>query len=119
MRPHAPAPPASLVLPLLDRLGELARIAGDPIGIELEGGGAQEHVVTAQRTANGVECLIERVPGRLRLAVGPEERQEPLARHAARPPGRDDGQQRQPATLGGRTGVQLTILVEDQTAEGA
>jgi hypothetical protein len=114
MEPHRP-----FVRPLLHGFGELARVAGDPFGIELEGGGAEEHVVGAERAANGVKRLVERVPGRLGLTVGPEQRQEALARHPARAGGGDDGQQREPAALGSRTGVQLAILVEDQTAEGA
>jgi hypothetical protein len=114
----APVEPCrSLVSTLLHRLLEFGDVAGDQLGIELERGAAQEHLVAAERPPDGVERLVERVARGLRVAVRPEERQEPLAAGSAAAGRGDHGEQREPAPLGGRPGVQLPVLLEDESAE--
>ena len=66
-----------------------------------------------------MERLVERVARRLGLAVGPEQREQPVPADAPPAGGGDDGEQGQPAALGGGTGVELAVLMQDQPAEGA
>ena len=110
-------PRRGLVCALLHRLLELRHVAGDELGIELEGGASEEDLVAAERAADGVERLVERVTRRFRLAVGPEQREQLLAARAPAAGGGDDGEQRQTPPLGGRPGVQLAVLLEDEPAE--
>jgi hypothetical protein len=112
-------PDGPLVRALLDRVEKLGDVAGDALGIELEGGAAEKDVVTAKGTADGVERLVKGMARGLGLAVGPQESQEPVPADAAPAGRRDDGQQCQPAALGRRTGVQLAVLVQDQPAQRA
>jgi hypothetical protein len=66
-------PHRALVGALVDGIDELADIAGETLRVELEGGAAEEDVIAAERAADGVQRLIERVPGGLGLAVGPQK----------------------------------------------
>ena len=104
--------------PLLHRLLELGDVAGQEIGIELEGVGSLEHVVAAERAADGVERLVERVARGFGVAVGPEQREQLVAAGAAAARGGDDGEQREAAPLRGGAGVELAVLLEDQSTEG-
>ena len=63
-----------------------------------------------------MERLIEGVTCRLGLTAGPEQREQAVAADAPPSGSGDDGQQRQPAALGGRAGMQLAVLVKDQPA---
>ena len=70
---------------------------------------------SAKKTdADGVERRVEGMTGGFRLAVGPEEREEPVPAYAPAAGRRDNGQQREPTALSRRTGVQLAVLMKDQ-----
>ena len=112
-------PDGPLVRALLDRVEKFGDVAGHALGVELEGGAPEKDVVPAEGTADGVERLVQRVARGFGLAVGPQQRQEPVPADAAAAGRRDDGQQCQPAALGRRTGMQLAVLVQDQPAQRA
>jgi hypothetical protein len=61
-----------LVRALLDRVQKLGDIAGHALGVELERRAPEKDVVAGQRTANGMEGLVQRVARGLGLAVGPQ-----------------------------------------------
>ena len=110
-------PHSLLVRAGLDRLLELADVAGDELGIELQGRAAEEDLVAPRRAADGVHRLIQRMTRRLGLAVRPQQGEQLVAAHPARAGRRDHGEQREAPPLRGGAGVQLPVLLEHEAAE--
>ncbi len=69
-----------LELPRLDGAGECREIAGDEVGIEPEIPNAQDHIVRTHFLTQGVEGLVETLPGTLLVAFGPQHGQELVPR---------------------------------------
>ena len=103
---------------MLDRLLELADVAGDEPEVELKGAAALEDLVAPHRAADRVERLIEGMAGGLRIGVGPEQREQLVPARAPTTSGGHHGEQGQTAALRGGTGVELPVLLQHQPAEG-
>jgi hypothetical protein len=93
-------PDGPLVRALFGRVEKLGDIAGHALWVELEGGAAEKNVVPTERTADGMERLVQRVARGFGLAAGPQEGQEPV-----------------PAGGGPRDRYAAAVLVQDQPAQ--
>jgi hypothetical protein len=88
------------------------------LGIELESGAAQHHLVRAQSPADCMDGLIERVLSGFRITLRPEEADQPFPACAAASRGSDDGEDCQAPALGRRAEVEGSILLQEEPAKG-
>src|SRR5207302_10226158 len=86
--------------------------------VEAEVRSAEEDLIGTQLMTQGGKGLGESVPRVLRVALGPEQREEPIATDTALSPRRKHGQQRQLAALRGCPGDRTALAGEGEPAEG-
>ena len=98
---------------------ELAHVARDHVGIEPEVlPPAEEHVVGAEVLAQGVHRLAQPTARAVLLGVRPEIGEHLLPGEAGVPRGGQQGEQREPARLGGGAGHDLAGPADMEPAEG-
>src|ERR1700694_2705135 len=97
---------------------EFGDVTLDERRVQAEVGRAEEEILGAQLVPQGRQDLGETMPGALRSALRPEEREEPVAAHTALPPRRKHGQQRQLAALRSRPRDRTALASERERAEG-
>jgi hypothetical protein len=74
-------------------------------------------LIAAERAADGMERLVEQVPGASGSPIGPQDGEQLVAAARRAAGGGDDREQRQPAPLRGGAGMELAVLLEDEPAE--
>src|SRR2546425_413078 len=93
-------------------------VAVDQGWVEAQVGGAEEEVVGAQLATQGGQRLRQRMPGVLRVALGPEQGEQAIAAHTALSPRRKHSEQGQLAALRRRPGDRTALAGEREPAEG-
>src|SRR5437660_130733 len=97
---------------------QIRDVAIDKGRVEAQVGGAEEEVVGAQLATQGGQRLRQRMPGVLRVALGPEEGEQAVAADTPLSPRREHGEQRQLAALRRRPGDRTALTGEREPAEG-